>query len=58
MEKEAVYISTSEDGQLKKLNYSEKNLQKRIVKRPLFHDELNESSESSGILHFFPHFLK
>lgn len=52
MEKKAIYISTSEEGQLKTLSCSEKNLQKRTVKRPLFYDELNESSEN-GTLNSF-----
>jgi len=51
MEKEAMCISTSDEGQLKKLSQPAENLQKRRIKRALFHDELNDSSDD-GNLHF------
>lgn len=57
MEKEAIYISSSEEGQLKRLNQPAENLQKRIIKRPLFYDELDDSNDDSNLYFFIIHFF-
>ncbi|XP_067207115.1 reticulocyte-binding protein homolog 1-like isoform X1 [Linepithema humile] len=45
MEDHAIYVSTSEEGQLEILNQQpEKNPQKRTIKRPAFHDELDDTT--------------
>lgn len=59
MENEAIYISTSEEGQLEILNNQPtENLRKRIIKRPLFYDELDDSSDESNLYFLLLLFLQ
>lgn len=49
MEKEAANVSTSEEGRLEELNqYVTQNQKKRIIKKPRFHDEMEEMDDNNG----------
>ncbi|KAL6418035.1 hypothetical protein ACFW04_011099 [Cataglyphis niger] len=46
IEKEAADISTSEEGRFENLNSSIQDLKKRLIKKPRFHDELDDGYNS------------
>lgn len=52
IEKEAADISTSEEGRFKNLNQS-KDLKRRLIKKPRFHDELDDDNCGNYISFFF-----
>lgn len=45
MEKKAEFVSTSEDGQLKALSQPSPKMQKRLIKKPRFHDDMDDDSK-------------
>ncbi|KAL6416913.1 hypothetical protein ACFW04_013089 [Cataglyphis niger] len=47
IEKDAADISTSEEGRFENLNSSIQDLKKRLIKKPRFHDELDDGYNKS-----------
>lgn len=62
IEKEAADISTSEEGRFENLSHSSiQDLKKRLIKKPRFHDELDDGYNNSNyyllLFHSYKHFI-